>query len=198
MDRFFRKAPGWRQTLVLALALCAGSADADEAVTHRGRRFLGTLRKKDFVLANTEKTLPLEDIRSVRFADLAAPLPRCSLLHQLLLPGDQQLSGELLALGPKDVHFRTPSGKPITLPRRDVQGIVAADSNLVQLTEDFEGKISAASWLGKPVFSPEHAFAGKTSLLVNSFSQEVGLVISTPQKPKTPYRATYSHFSIPA
>src|SRR5439155_22893228 len=103
------------QLLIIAFLLGPGSAGADHAITHHGRHLTGTLRTRGFLPDNTDKALPLTELRSVRFADQPAPLPRCRLWHQLHLRGEQWLSGELLKLRPKEVQFRIASGASITL-----------------------------------------------------------------------------------
>ena len=183
----------WRQILVLILVFLPDAAGAEEAVTHQGRHYPGTLRTKDFLLAGTAKPLPLEQLHLVQFPQHPAPLPRCRLLNQLLFPGEQRVIGELLAVGATDVRFRIASGEAFTLSRRQVQGVVQADEYLTQWSEDFEGK-AGPSWSGKPIFSEEHAFSGKKSLLVNAASHEVSLAIGAVQKPETAYRATLFFF----
>jgi hypothetical protein len=193
MGRRTRRRPTWRQALILAVILYPGLAGADEAVTWQGGRLSGTLRNKDFLLTNTGKTIPLERIHDVRFAWRTAYVPRGRLWHQLRLSGNQRLSGELLALGPKDVQFRAADGNTITLARGHIQGITAADGYLVQWLEDFEGNNGRASW-GKSSLSGQHAFTGKRSLLVNSSFHDVEALLSVPQKAMSAYRVAIHFF----
>jgi hypothetical protein len=184
----------WRQILVLIVVFLPDGAGAEEAVTHEGRRYPGTLRTKDFLLAGAAKQLPLAQLHLVQFPQHPAPLPRCRLLNQLLFTGDQRLTGELLAVGAKDLRFRIASGESFTLSRGQVQGVVPADAYLTQWAEDFEDNKGGPLWSGKPIFSEEHAFSGKRSLLVNGASHDLSLAIGAVQKPETAYRATLFFF----
>src|SRR5437016_6329264 len=109
--------------LVVTFVL-VGTARADEAVTLQGQRLVGTLRKTDFLPAQSEKAISLAQIQAVTFPEQPPPLPRCRLLHQLLVSGGEQLAGELFAITQKEVRFRAGSGDTYTIPRRRLLGIV--------------------------------------------------------------------------
>ncbi len=59
-----------------------------------------------------------------------------------------------------------------------LQGIVQADCYLTQVADDFEQAAGPSQWLGKPVFTEDHAFSGKKSLYVSAASD--GLVLTLP------------------
>ena len=50
-------ATGWPRFLLLALFLAPGTANADEAITHQGRCFAGTLQLNAFLLSKTAKPI---------------------------------------------------------------------------------------------------------------------------------------------
>src|SRR5438874_950716 len=109
---------GWRQTLVLATIFFPAWARAEEAVSHQGRRYSGTLRKAEFIPATGAKAMPVQELQLVQFPDHPPARPRCRILHQILFPGSQRLAGELLGVDTKNVQFRLPSGELLSLPRR--------------------------------------------------------------------------------
>src|SRR5437868_15103754 len=132
-----------RTALVLMLFPCC--VGAEEAVTHEGRRHVGTLRSNGFLVSATETLLSLGKLRLVAFPEFPAPLPRCRLLHQILLSDAQRLTGELLSLGPRDARFRLSTGEAVTMARRHLEGIVQTDGRLTVWAEYFDDKMSGAS-----------------------------------------------------
>ncbi len=187
-------ASRWRQLLTFIWLLLPLWAAADEGIDKQGRRFFGILQTKNFLLTKSDKTLTLDQLHLVQFPEHPAPLPSCMLAHQLLLPGEQRLTGALLDIGAKDARFRIVTGETLTLPRDKLQGILQADGRLIQWTEDFEGKETPNVWLGKPIFSHEHVYSGKKSLLVDASAGETTLAIAAGQTTKTARRLSLHFF----
>ncbi len=179
-----------RFRLVVTFSLfCTSLARADDAITHQGRRFSGTLHTDAFLIEDSNKKLAFAEIQFVRFPERPAPLPHCRLLHQLLLSGEQKLVGELRSVTDSQVEFALATGKIEKLPRERIQGIIQADGDLVHLADDFDK--GSFQWLGKPVFDTRHVFSGKRSLLFGPVSGD--LEVRLPPSRISDWRATV-HF----
>lgn len=183
---------GWRWVFVGIALLGSGPASADEAVTHQGRIFVGSLKKNEFIVSGFQQVLPLVQIHHVRFPENPAPLPRCRMHHQLLLGGGQKLVGELRSISVSEIAFRLATGQNVKLPRRRVQGIVQADGYLLQLADDFDKDNGSLQWANKPSFDAEHVFSGKRSLLMNAGSKD--LEARLPRSDLNNWRATLYFF----
>jgi hypothetical protein len=175
--------------LMIAMFILRSSAYGDEAVTLQGRRFTGTLQLKAFAL-DTTKQLPLSELHHVLLPDMPAPLPDCRLMHQLLLPGKQRLTGEMIAVRVKDVKFQGSSGEIFTVSRRDLRGIVSADGFLSRVVT-FTADPVPFRWIGAPVFSDRKVFSGKNSLWIDADSSEVGVQLPATMHSPHPQRISW-------
>ncbi len=111
-------ASRWQRLVIFVWLLLPACVVADEAIDKHGRRFLGTLQTRSFQVADTGMPRALDQLQFVRFPEHSTPVPSCKITHQLLLAGEQRLTGDLHDVGPKDVRFRIVTGEILTLPRR--------------------------------------------------------------------------------
>lgn len=162
-------------TLATALFLLPPAGRAEEALLRDGRRVpvtvtfgAGRLR-----LAGPPPTGPIspDETSVVRFTAVPPPSMRTGVVHQLLLPFDQRLSGELLSLDARSAVLRTPWSERLTVPRGAVLGLLPPASGLVVHDEDFEEGLKGWKLTGNAGSSPKLATSGRASLALDQAGQ---------------------------
>lgn len=174
---------------LLALTVGAGMllalAAADEAVAPDGDRHAGELRWQDgrLLFRAKDRTAPLTDFRRVRLPSKEGP-PLCAgVVHQFLLCGGQQVTGELLGLDADAVKLRTAwSDRPLTVPRARVRAITQPPGFLTYFDDDFEDGLKDWKLTGKPGPSDREHTSGKQSLLLDAAGQVAEYVLPEEMK----------------
>jgi hypothetical protein len=149
---------------LFALLLSLGATHADEAIMPNGPRIQGILRQeKDQVLFQVkDKSFPLNRLQSVRFTEFPCPLPKVPLIHRLLLPQDQSLTGQLLELNEREARFQTFAGNLLKISREHLVGLTHPNGWHVLHHEDFENALSSPWKFDGPLAAKEpQAFSGK-------------------------------------
>src|SRR4051794_26314765 len=83
---------------------------ADEAIERTGAKHVGSLRPEKAVwtfVTRDGKSIALNQLAYVRFGAPSPPLAKAPLMHTLLLPNEQRISGLLERVDEKKVVFVT-------------------------------------------------------------------------------------------
>jgi hypothetical protein len=161
---------------VLSAALAATlSARADEITLVNGTHLDGTLALEGSgrlrVVAADHSLIAPDRVAFVRFAP-ARPAPfRAGVVHQVILPGAQHLTGELLSLEAGELLLRMPGRGRLAVPRGAVVGVFNLPGRLVICDEDFEESLKAWKVTGAAKLSDRLYTSGKHGLVLDSPGQ---------------------------
>jgi hypothetical protein len=165
-------------------ALLLGTARGDEVALPDGKVVHGKLQRKGgrlvFLPARRDSPLPLDPGQLVRLPSTPIPPLRAATVHQVILTGDGRLTGELLELGERELHFRPAWSAPLTIPRHAVAALVQPAGFLTFFDEDFEKDLQAWTVTGKPGLGDRQSTSGKRSLLLDAPGQAVEFRLSAP------------------
>jgi hypothetical protein len=166
----------WLTLTVVSAALAAAPPPrADQVTLMDGRRVAGTLTVEETgrlrVTAADRSAIATNQVQYIRFApDAIAPF-RTGVVHQVRLPGEQRLSGELLALDGKELLLRTPWRDRLAVPRGALVGVTTLPGTLVVCDEDFENGLKAWKLTGEPKLTRTLHTSGEHALLLDAPGQ---------------------------
>lgn len=173
-------------TLAVASAALAAApaARADEATLTDGRRVEGILTLDETAhlrfTAADRSAVALDRIQYVRVAPAAAGPFRAGVVHQVRLPREQRLTGELLALDDKELRLRTPWRDRLAVPRGALVGVTSLPGKLILCDEDFENGLKAWKVTGEPKLTEKLRTSGERGLLFDAAGQSAAYVLPAP------------------
>jgi hypothetical protein len=139
---------------MIGMSLClAAPAVADEACLRDGRRVAGTLGLSEGRLHFTPRAgdaPPAEAVLRILFAGAEAPPLRIGDGRQVLLSGDQRLTGQLLGIDAETVRLRTAWADRLEIPRPGVAAVAALPGWRLRFADDFDRGLGAWQMHGKP------------------------------------------------
>ncbi len=170
-------------TLTVVLAALPATR-ADEITLADGRRLPGTLtldaNGRLRVSAADGSVIPAHRVRHVR-PDSHRPAPfRAGVVHQVLLPGEQRLSGELLSLDGQELRLLTPWRDRLAVPRAVLRGVMSLPGRLLICDDDFENGLKAWKLTGTPRLTDGLYTSGSHGLLLDAPGQSAAYALAAP------------------
>src|SRR5262249_28929002 len=117
-------------------------------------------------------TLSLAELHAVRFAATSLPPLRSARQHRLVLPDNQQLTIELLAVDEQRIGYRTAWSGDASVPRAGVVALTQLPGQTTFLAEDFETLWKSATVRGSPTLGSLRSPSGQRPLVLNAPGQE--------------------------
>jgi hypothetical protein len=173
-----------RVLLTLVIVAAALPARADDIVLRDGRHLTGTLSLDETghlrLVAADRSVIASDRVGHVRFPPTAPAPFRAGAVHQVLLTGDQHVTGELLSLEGKELLLRAPWRQRLTLPRAAVVGVVNLRGQLLVHDEDFEKGLESWKMTGAPRLTDGLHTSGGHGLLLDAPGQSATYRLSSP------------------